>query len=180
MQSDVSSEGLDHKPVSMAEPTEMQKNRFRSHLAAARLGGAVALMLGSPRHRSLPLGYLRRSLIPAMTRGQMSLVEAGREETGEAAPVALLLWAKVSDEVHKRLVEDIDKPMLLDPEEWNSGENFWIIDAIGQERFLAPAIRKLRTGEFKGKTVYYRVREGEGEEATLSVKTLEPAQPLAS
>ena len=58
---------------------------------------------------------------------------------------------------------------------WKHGDHshVWIVDAIGQERFLAPAIRKLREGEFKGKTVYFRVREGD----ELKVKTLEPVAP---
>lgn len=173
MQTDTERAGMDQMKVSPVSPTTAQKNKFRSHLAAARLGGAVALMLGSPRHRALPLGMLRRTLIPALTRGQMTLVEAGREETGETAPVALLLWAKVSDKTHQRLVTELDKPMLLEPEEWSAGENYWIVDAVGQERFLAPAIRKLREGEFKGKEVHYRVREGEGEAEQLKVKVLE-------
>ena len=170
MQSENATPSLDDKLVSAAQPTAASKNRLRSHLAAARLGGAVALMLGSPRHRKLPLGMLRRSLIPPMTRSQMILVEAGAADTGEAAPVAMVLWAKVSDETHERLIKDIDRAMILDPTEWDSGENYWIIDAIGQERFVAPAIRSLRKGALNGKTVHFRAVEDEA----LVVKTLEP------
>ena len=176
MQSENVPSSLNERKVAPVNPTTADKNRLRSHLAAARLGGAVALMLGSPRHRNMPLGMLRRCLIPAMSRGQMSLVEAGAPESGETAPVALILWAKVSDETHARLLKDLDKAMILDPEEWSGGENYWIIDAIGPERFVAPAIRSLRKGAFKDKIVHFRARESESENAPLVVKTLEPLQ----
>lgn len=159
---------MDDRHVSAVQPSSRDKNRLRSHLAAARFGGAVALMLNSVRHRNMPLDALRSMLIPPMTRNQMILVEAGAEKTGEAAPVALVLWAKVSAETHKRLTENLEKPMLLAPAEWDAGENYWIIDAIGQERFVAPAIRSLREGALKGKEVHFRAKDDAG----VSVRTI--------
>ena len=168
MQTENSTAALDDRLVSAVQPSQQEKNRLRSHLAAARFGGAVALMLNSARHRNLPLDMLRSMLIPPMTRNQMTLVEAGAQETGEATPVALVLWAKVSDKTHKRLCEMLDKPMLLAPSEWDGGENYWIIDAIGQERFVAPAIRSLREGVLKGKKLHFRGKDEQG----VSVRTL--------
>ena len=68
--------------------------------------------------------------------------------------------------------EQLDQPILLKGDEWTSGDNLWIIDVVGAERFLAPLLTGLRKSEFKDRTVYYRIRTKEG----VKIQTLQDAE----
>ncbi len=62
------------------------------------------------------------------------------------------------------MLKQIDRPFDLDDKEWKSGSNYWIIDVIGPDRFVAPLLSDLRSSEFKDKTVYYRSKTENGPE----------------
>jgi len=56
--------------------------------------------------------------------------------------VAYACWAKVSDEVDERLRNGSTK---LRPEEWNSGENLWLVDLVvpfGGAEFVVNELRE--------------------------------------
>ena len=153
--------------------TKQQRELMQSHLIASKFGNMVTVMMQSPHHGRIALSELRDRLVPPLLNNQYRLAEAHKKGSGSTIPVGLILWARVSDEVHKRMLEGLDKPFELKANEWQGGENYWIIDAIGQERFLSPLLSDLRKKEFKGKSVQYRARSDNGPE----VRTIDETTP---
>jgi len=64
--------------------------------------------------------------------------------------VAYACWAKVSDEVDARLRDGATK---LRPDEWNSGENIWLVDLVAPFGGTEFVINELKEKVFKGQKV---------------------------
>lgn len=88
---------------------------------ASTLGQAVWLMTMSPDHKDLPIRYVEQMLSPAILLKQFRLFSKGKQ------PVAMLVWASVSDDVKARL-DTGDKSLEL--KDWRSGNNIVILDCI--------------------------------------------------
>ena len=84
-------------------------------------------------------------------------------------PVAVALWASVSDQVDARLATTLDKPVVLNAAEWTSGKNLWLMAIAGDPRALPAFIGQLEKQDFKDKTVKVRARvKGQTEVMTLA------------
>jgi hemolysin-activating ACP:hemolysin acyltransferase len=83
----------------------------------------------------------------------------GATETAPAVPTAVVLWATVSAEIDQRLMANLDKPLLLKPHEWASGDHLWLIAAAGERRAVPKFLKQLATTEFKGREVKMRVND---------------------
>lgn len=88
---------------------------------ASVMGQAVWLMSMSKDHRELPIKTVEDLLSPAILLKQFRLYSKGKQ------PLALVVWASVSDEVKARL-ESGDKKLELT--EWRSGPNIVVVDCI--------------------------------------------------
>ena len=148
-----------------------QNELLRSRMIASQFGNMVTIMMQSPHHKNIRLAELYRRLVPPLLINQFRIAEARKKDSGATLPVGLILWARVSDEVHQRLLAQLDKTFDLGPQDWRSGDNYWIIDAIGPDRFVAPLLSDLRERDFKGKAVHYRAKSLDGPE----VRTLKEA-----
>ena len=133
-----------------AEDTKAQLF-WRTKLKAANFGNMVVLLANSPLHKHFSLADLEWLLIPPILHNQFVLVE-GRMQTGQPVPVALVLWARVSQEVDARLTEKARYPIRLHLTEWKSGDHFWIIDAVGEKTVVNQVIAKLAKTAFAGKS----------------------------
>jgi hemolysin-activating ACP:hemolysin acyltransferase len=130
-------------------PGENEQAFWRGKLAAAHLAGAVSLFLRSPAHRHYTLADLEWSLLPALALGQFMTAETQLPD-GQAVPVAMVLWAKVSAEVDARLSSAPRYPIRLHPNEWRSGEVIWIVDAVGEPKALQHCVEGLAKTAFGG------------------------------
>ena len=65
-------------------------------------------------------------------------------------PVAVVLWASVSAEVDKKLMETEDASLQLKPEEWKSGDILWLVHAAGETRFVRQVVDELTKTTLKG------------------------------
>lgn len=149
-------------PVQTFAPSKEQLEMVRSQALAAKFGNMVTVLMQSEPYKDLKLSDLSHRIVPPLTSNQYRLGEARPKGSGHTIPVGLILWARVSDAVHERMLQALDAPFELAPEEWTSGDNYWIVDAIGQQRFLAPLLTDLRKTDFQGKTVNYRVATENG------------------
>ena len=95
--------------------------------------------------------------LPPVLAGQFYVTEAVHKEQGFRAPVAAVTWAQVSGDVDRRLADAIERPIRLRPDEWTSGENFWIVDVAGHPPALSAALAQLRQGPLKGRSVKLRL-----------------------
>ena len=133
-----------------AIPDEKAQAFWRGKLAAANLANAVALFLRSPAHRHYTLADLEWCLLPALARGQFLVAEA-RMPDGQAMPAALVLWARVSAEVDARLSAAPGYPIRLHPNEWQSGDVIWIVDAVGEPKAVQECVAALAKTAFQGR-----------------------------
>jgi hemolysin-activating ACP:hemolysin acyltransferase len=119
----------------------------RSQASAIAFGQAVGALMASERHRRLRLRDLEERLIPPLVLGQfMTAVAPVPNRPGETAPVALVVWALVSDEVDRRLQREAAFPLTVGREEWRSGPHLWIVDIAG-----APETVRRMLGDLAGK-----------------------------
>jgi hemolysin-activating ACP:hemolysin acyltransferase len=123
---------------------------WRGKLAAANFAGAVSLFMRSPAHRHYTLADLEWCLIPALVLNQFMAAEA-RLPNGQAMPTAIVLWARVSAEIDARLSAAPRYPIRLHPNEWQSGDVIWIIDALGEPKAVQQCIEALTKTAFQGK-----------------------------
>ena len=138
---------------------------------AAAFGEIVAVLLRSPQHRHMFLADLEWLILPAIATGQFALAEARQKETGMAAPVAVLLWASVADEVDARLVSACasvahQQPRVrLKPAEWASGGNAWLVEAVGDPRAVKALVDQTLAGPLKGRGLKVATRGADGKPA---------------
>lgn len=92
-----------------------------SHL----LGEMTWLLTQSPLHRGFSIGDLEWLIMPALIRQQFYLFRDKQQ------PVGLAMWAKCSPEAAAKLDKGMVKPEnRLTLEEWDSGDQVWLVDLI--------------------------------------------------
>lgn len=156
-------------PVKPGGMSEKQMEMLQGRVTSSKFGNMVAVLMQSENHKEMRLSQLHDRVVQPLLKNQFRIAEAQKQGGGEVIPVALIMWAKVSDEVHDRLANTLNEPIELSRVEWDCGENYWIVDAIGQQRFLVPLLTNLRAGEFLDKTVYYKAMGDDG----IELRTIE-------
>jgi cytolysin-activating lysine-acyltransferase len=160
-------------------PRDARQARFAQSFAQV-----IAVLMRDANFRKMRLADLEWLVLPPVMAGQFNLAQAparfGRlegkgegkdagREGGVLVPVAVALWARVSDAIDKTLSENLDKPVRLGPADWASGDNIWLIAVAGDQRAMPKFIEELSKNEFAGQRVKMRVR---GPGNTVAVKTL--------
>jgi len=102
------------------------------------------LLSQSPNHKYMFIADMEWYLMPPFRLRQIKIFHK------DGAPVAYACWAKVSDEVDARLR---DGSIKLRPEEWNSGENLWLVDLVAPFGGTEFVINELKEKVFKGQKV---------------------------
>lgn len=118
------------------------------------LGEMVWLLTRSPLHRGLSLSDLEWLIMPALLHEQFYMFRDGDQ------PIGLALWAKCTPEAAAKLEAGMLEPEnRLTLEEWNGGDQIWLVDLIApfattenqhREIMIADLIAKpLRGSEFR-------------------------------
>ena len=131
-------------PVQTTPPVLDEKEQafWRSKLHTANFGGAVALFMRSPAHKHYTLTDLEWLLIPPLRLNQFMAAEV-KLPHGQTVLAALVLWARVSAGVDARLSTAPCYPIRLHPNEWQSGDVFWVVDAVSERNSLQQCIEAL-------------------------------------
>jgi len=140
-----------------------------SKLFAASIGDVVVVLSRSPAHKHYSLADIEWMVMPPLAAGQFYVVEAADKKRGFRAPVAVMTWALVSEEVDARLQEAAGQRVRLRPDEWKSGDIAWLIDAVGSAEGVKAGLRWLKEGPFKEKPLKMILRGPE----TSRVETLD-------
>lgn len=167
------------KPANGKQPTAEARNA-RQRTMTDGLASIVAIMMRDRRFRDVRLADLEWLVMPAILAGQWKLAQgamtpgkgADPKEGGRLFPVAAALWASVSAEVDARLTKDLDKPMMLKPAEWTSGDIIWLVAVPGQPAYVKELLQHLHTTTFKGKQVKIRTADRAGKPTTRTLDTL--------
>ncbi len=152
-------------PPAPLDQEEARRRAEFSRRVAASLGHIVGVLMRSPSHQHTTLTDLETQVLPALTAGQFRIAEAVSKQTGFLAPVGMVLWAFVSDEVDKRISAAPEQPIRLRPEEWKSGDIAWLVEAVGDPRALVGLIEHVKANELKDRPVKMRIRGQDGKMA---------------
>ena len=90
-------------------------------------------------------------------------ISPGQAEFDPGATQGAALWAFVSPEVDRRLIENIAAPIRLKMEEWKSGDIPWLVEAAGEPRVIEEMLKRLVHGPWAGRKVKMRARTKDGE-----------------
>lgn len=104
------------------------------------IGDVVRLLLASPEHGKADLRLVEQRLLPAIRLNQFRILRKGEK------PLAYLSWAKLSPGVEKRLRQG---GAFLEPKEWDSGDNLWVIDRITPSGAAGDALTRLEHALFQ-------------------------------
>jgi cytolysin-activating lysine-acyltransferase len=156
-------------------PRDARQVRFAQAFAQI-----VAVLMRDPNFRKMRLADLEWLVLPPVMAGQFRLAQApspvgrvkgedGSQQGGVLVPVAVALWARVSDAVDKTLSENLDEPVRLGPADWASGDNIWLMAVAGDQRAVPKFLEQLAKTELEGQRVKMRLR---GPGNSMVVKTL--------
>ncbi len=182
-----SSSGAEKKPAAgkVAETSdssndaaeEAARQAIQAKMMAAGFGEIVSVLMRSPHYRHYSLTDLEWLVVPPLLANQFTLAEARSKEGGIPAPIGVALWARVSDEVDKKLMDGIDRPVRLRPDEWTSGDTLWLIDAVGAPEAVKAMVERMGEAVFEGKPFKLRAR---GEDGKVGVQTVNPKSSAPS
>ena len=156
-------------PTAAAAPTQPIRPRDARQIRLAQsFAQVVAVLMRDPNFKKLSLADLEWLVLPPLMAGQFRLAhlqtpQPGNEnQPGMLVPVGVALWARVSPAIDKRLSENLDEAVRLQPNEWASGDNIWLMVAAGDPRTVPAFVQQLEKTEFKDKQVKLRRRDANG------------------
>ena len=146
------------------------------HLMMA-FGQITNVLMRSAQYKQHTLADLEWLVVPAVMSGQFAIVEAQLKSSGMMAPVGVLLWARVSAEVDKRLLDSAaETPLRLKQEDWRSGDILWVIGAVGEPEMVQAMLKRKMESDWKDRPVKMRARDKAG---NVRVGTLTGGTPPA-
>ncbi len=160
-----------------SQPLDMEaikKGVERSRRTLVALGEVVSVLMKAPEHRNMTLATLQAMVAPPIASGQFMVLTAHQKERGAAVPIAVAMWANVSEEIDRRLSQAGDQPQSLAPADWTSGKIAWLTVIAGDQRAIPALLGRLKESTLKDCVVKYRVK---GEDGKMQVKTLTAAAP---
>ena len=103
------------------------------------LGELTYLMLHSPLHRSYFINDIGSVFLPAIDCNQFRIYRLKNH------PIGFLTWARLTNEVEKKYVAG---SYNLCPDDWDAGNNIWIIDMISPFGYMRKIARDLKHNIF--------------------------------
>lgn len=157
------------QPAAAASPATVHPHPAQQAMSSAmamQFGKVASVLMFSPRHQTMSLKDIAAAVLPAVAANQFVVAEARQKGTAGnpdvTAPVGLLLWARVSDEVDRRFSADASKPTQLTAAEWTSGDNYWVIESVGAPKVVEAMMKELMEGPFKGRVMKFRWTGADG------------------
>jgi len=134
----------------------------------------MAVLCNDKRYQDLPGYALYVKTIPVIGYGQYAIARKQMQlaETNAVlpAPAAAILWARVSDDVHAKLLGATQMPTLT-AGEWNSGDHFWIIDTPGDQKLMGGLLEALQRHAFAGQSFHAFMIKPDGALSIREFKT---------
>lgn len=118
--------------VSAAAPADRQLQGLRN--LQRGLGEVCLLMAAHPLYGGLFLGDIRRVVMMPVLLNQYRIIRNKQDRT-----LGFISWARVSEAVHKRLMQGVLK---LQDKDWNGGELAVVMDVVAPD--AAAGARMLR------------------------------------
>lgn len=161
------------KGLSQPTDAQVQEGLAKSQRVLLALGETAAVLMKSRQYRSVSLADFQAMVLPAITSGQFLVARAYSASIGLTVPVAVALWASVSEQVDRRLAEKVDGPTELSPEEWTSGDIPWLVTYVGAPGAINQMLESLQQKTLKGRSLKVRTK---GKDGAMVVRTFSPAR----
>ncbi|MEZ5644098.1 MAG: toxin-activating lysine-acyltransferase [Burkholderiaceae bacterium] len=138
-------------------PTNMTPEKAQEILAFAKdqahqlfqklpmLGPVSWLLMQQSQTRHSLISELEWRVLPALMQDQAKLYMRGD------APLAYVSWARLSPDVAQRYRQT---PHRLTFQDWQSGDQIWLIDLVAPFGGVANVMDELRTQVLKGQTIH--------------------------
>lgn len=166
------------EPKAALSKEELRRRAAMAKQVSSSFADIVTLLMRSETERTRTLADLEWMVVPAMQTGQFAVAEAQSQETGVVAPMGVVLWAMVSEDVDKRLTAEAGQPMKLTPAEWRSGEIPWIVAAFGETKVVGQLFEQLSKTVFTKQPAKLRARDKDGAPFVGRLE-FKPAAPAA-
>ena len=148
------------EPAAFSEKIRRDAATLRNALAFTQV---VGVLMRSAHCRLYTLRDLELLVIPPLLAGQFRIGQVKPDQNrGAAMPVAVVLWASVSADVDKKLMETEAASFHLKPEEWKSGDILWLMHTAGEARFVQHVVDELMKTALKGRQAKVRGRDEAG------------------
>lgn len=144
------------------------------------LGEMAWLLSQSPLHRALAIGDLEWLVMPALIHEQFYTFRDGDR------PVGLALWAKCGPEAAAKLDRGMIEPEnRLTLEEWNNGDQIWLVDLIApfatpENRHREVMIADLISGPLAGKSFNFHQTDPATGKRTVQTVAADAGEKLKS
>lgn len=116
---------MSSRKSSKAKPEPAVAGKAQPPTVSHLLGEMTWLLTQSPLHRHFQLVDLEWLVMPALIHEQFYMFRDGDQ------PVGLALWAKCKADVVPKLEGGMIEPQnRLTLEEWNNGDQIWLVDLI--------------------------------------------------
>lgn len=161
---------------SKASPEDAKKAAQQSQQMLLGVGQIMTVLMNAPQFKKTPLAAAQALVLPAVSTGQF-VVALARPGSGHLAPIAVALWASVSDEVDRRLATELDKPFQIAESEWKSGAHPWLILLAGDRRAIAPMLAQVQKTTLGGREFKTRLTNAEGKSEVRTFSQSADPQP---
>jgi cytolysin-activating lysine-acyltransferase len=148
----------------------VQRQAQQAQRQSVAFAQIVSLLMQSPLYRHFSIADIEWLVLPPLATGMFTLAEVKAQATGPSVPAAVVLWANVSPEVDARLSTNLSAPIRLRPDEWRSGDQQWVIAAVGDQKVVNTVLKQLSNSTLKGRNVKVRAVVGDGK---VIVKSLD-------
>ena len=148
--------------IENAKTTPTQDDRAAADARAAAFGRIVALLIASSRHSEMTLQQTQALVAPAIALGQLAILGRPPASAGASDQVAAAWWAFVSPEVDERLTQCQGPYLTLEASDWQSGDQPWVVDMVGNGEVINELVRRLAETTFAGKSAKLRARLPDG------------------
>ncbi len=131
---------------------EGMRNDAAARLRAVRtllhstVGQVVLAMSAVPRYRHQALSDISHLVVDPLIRDKIAIAHASSadgEKEAALSPAAVAIWASVSEEVDRKIKEQIQAkafPIRLRADDWNSGDIVWLLDVVAPSREMATSV----------------------------------------
>lgn len=144
-------------------PEELKRRAVVARRASMHFGQIVSVLMRSDQLKRMTLEDVERVVVPAVATGQFLVAEAQSAANGLTAPIGVVLWASVSDDVDRRLSSALERPLRLATNEWTSGKNAWLVAAAGESRVVGSMLERLQTTALKDRPLKAVSRDSSGQ-----------------
>ncbi|MEM8750669.1 MAG: toxin-activating lysine-acyltransferase [Pseudomonadota bacterium] len=107
-------------------------------------GKIVMAMMMMPRYRHQTLGDLQHLVLEPLIRDRVAIAYPKGAENAPMTDVSgMAIWASVSDEVERKIMEQIRAgvfPVRLNSADWDSGDNNWLLDVVAPDAKTTAAV----------------------------------------